>query len=365
VNTVPLTAGATTCSFNVTVVSPAVFTLGGAPGACATPTIAGTYVVSIPLNGTNTVTLNVNVTTAGAYNVSTTAVGGMTFSGSGTLALGPQTITLTGSGTPNTGGANVVLITVGTTTCNFTITVSNGAAYTINCGSVVVNGTYQAGTPLGASNTITLPITVTTAGPYTISASINGMTFASTGTLTLASTTITLTGTGTPTAAGPFNLSVGTPACSIPITVSAAPTIDWKFNIGATVYQGQSSLPDITLDNTTLPPFSLFSYAGDNAASDAVFFDFLDLTGGINATETYNSSSVGLTNASDFYFTDGAGTIDLSADQSTSGATMIFKVTSHNTTTKTIIGTFSGTALDAISNTNKTITSGTFTAVYQ
>ena len=65
------------------------------------------------LGASNTVVLNVNITTAGSYNITTTAVNGMTFTWSGTLALGNQTITLTGSGTPTTAGANVIAVTAG------------------------------------------------------------------------------------------------------------------------------------------------------------------------------------------------------------------------------------------------------------
>jgi hypothetical protein len=43
---------------------------------------------------------------------------------------------------------------------------------------------------------------------------------------------------------------------------------------------------------------------------------------------------------------------------------MVFKVTSHNTTTKTIEGTFSGTCRNA-ANAIKTITTGTFKGTYQ
>ena len=83
------------------------------------------------------------------------------------------------------------------------------------------------------------------------------------------------------------------------------------------------------------------------------------------ANETYNSTSVGLTNIAAFYFIDGAGTIDLTADPGPPAVgNMVFRITSHNTVTKTIVGTFSGTAFDAISSTTKTITNGTFTLVY-
>lgn len=291
----------------------------------------------------------------------------MTFTGTGTLAIGAQTITLIGTAAsiPTTAGTNTIPVTVGTTTCSFTVTVGSPAVFTIDCPNVVVNGTYQTGVNLGASNTIVIPVTVTTAGPYNISASVNGMTFSGSGNLLLTTTSITLTGVATtsPTNTGTFNLSVGTPACSIPITCTAGPVIDWKFNIGTTVYQG--STDQVDFDNTSLPPFILLDYLGTNLATDEFSFSLIDLAGGMLANETYNSTSVGLTNIAAFYFIDGAGTIDLTADPGPPAVgNMVFKITSHNTVTKTIVGTFSGTAFDAISSTTKTITNGTFTLVY-
>jgi len=361
----------TICDIAVTVLpvgsGPAVFTLAGAPGSCTTPTVNGTYATGVALTPANTVVLNVNVTTAGTYNVTAGPVNGMTFTGTGTLAIGAQTITLIGTAAsiPTTAGTNTIPVTVGTTTCSFTVTVGSPAVFTIDCPNVVVNGTYQTGVNLGASNTIVIPVTVTTAGPYNISASVNGMTFSGSGNLLLTTTSITLTGVATtsPTNTGTFNLSVGTPACSIPITCTAGPVIDWKFNIGTTVYQG--STDQVDFDNTSLPPFILLDYLGTNLATDEFSFSLIDLAGGMLANETYNSTSVGLTNIAAFYFIDGAGTIDLTADPGPPAVgNMVFRITSHNTATKTIVGTFSGTAFDAISSTTKTITNGTFTLVY-
>jgi hypothetical protein len=101
---------------------------------------------------------------------------------------------------------------------------------------------------------------------------------------------------------------------------------------------------------------------GDNVAADDFNITLLDIAGGITTLDTYNSNSA-LANVGTFYFT-GSG-LDLEADPATMPAVnMVFKITSHNTATKTIIGTFSGTAHDITSNTIKTITNGTFKAVY-
>lgn len=368
--TIPVTAGSSTCSFVIPVLAPVTGTLGGAPGACTPVTPNGTYGQGIALTAANTIQIQITTTAGGSYNITTSTAAGISFSGTGSVpSAGTHNILLTGTGTPNASGTQNFTVTFGTSTCTFSIPIAGPAVYTIDCPNVTVNGTYQAGVPLGGANSITLPITVTTAGTYSISETVNGMIFANSGTLTLGTTSITLFGSGTPTTAvgSPFSLVIDppTPACSVPIPVTAAPSIEWKFNIGATVYQGQSDL--VALDNTS-PPFTLLAYSGSNAATDDFTFALIDLAGGITNSETYSTTSIGLTNAGAFYFVDGAGTLDLTAEPGLPPApavgNMTFTITSHNTVTKTITGTFSGTAFDSISNTNKTITSGTFTAVY-
>ncbi|MCX6319561.1 MAG: hypothetical protein NTW29_19950 [Bacteroidetes bacterium] len=360
--TIPVTVGASTCSFTISVLAPIAGTLGGGPGACTPVTINGTYTQGVALTAANTIQVQITTAAVGPYSVSTNSVAGISFSGTGTSNGATQTITLNGTGTPTASGPQNFTVSFGTSTCSFSLTIQGPAVYTIDCPNVIVNGTYQVGSALGAPHTIDIPITVTTAGTYNITGTINGMTFSGTGTLTLASTNITLQGSGTPGTAGTSNLSIGTPACIIPITVGAAPTIDWSFQIGATTYQGSTVPGGVTFDNTTFPPFTALDYLGDNVAAEDFNVGLIDIIGGINANETYTSNTALPVNIGTFYFTN--ATLDLTADPTTPTVTMSFRVTSHNTVTRTIIGTFSGTAVDAISSTNKTIANGTFTAVY-
>lgn len=361
--------GSSRCTFVVPVLGPGAGTLGTG-GACTPVTINGTYTNGVPLTASNNVVVQVNVTTAGIFSITTNTQAGFSFAFSGPLTTtGVQNVTLTAVGGPPSGTGNQnFTVTLGTSTCTFTVPMSGPAVYSINCPGVVVNGTYQAGTALTAANTIVLPITVTTAGTYNITASINGMTFSASGTLTLASTSITLNGSGTPaTATGsPFSLSVGTPACLIPITVTAAPVIDWSFQVGATTYSGATS-DVLGLDNTTFPPFTLVDYYGEYTGTPDLFNLTLgDPSGGVfTATETYNTNITTLANGAYFYF-DGLPGIELEATDpvTTPGVNIIVTITSHNTATKTIIGTFNGTAFDYVSSTIKTITNGTFRIVY-
>ncbi|MEP7165958.1 MAG: hypothetical protein ABI741_14745 [Ferruginibacter sp.] len=226
--------GTNGCSFSITTTNagpPAVFTLDGAPNACTAPTINGTYTAGTALGSSNTVQLAVTVTTAGSYNITSAIVNGFSFSGGGTLATGSQTITLTGNGTPaNTGPAVFTPVAGG---CSFTINVTTAggtSVYTLTgapnaCTAPVIAGTYTAGVPLGAGNTVTVTADVTTAGTYNISTNTaNGMTFTGSGTLVVGTAQpIVLTGSGTPTAANTSSFTIGTNGCSLPITAVAPP----------------------------------------------------------------------------------------------------------------------------------------------
>ncbi|HYM93295.1 MAG TPA: hypothetical protein VET23_04095, partial [Chitinophagaceae bacterium] len=96
--TIPITAGSSSCSFTIPVGTPAVGTLGGAPGSCTSATISGIYVISTALTSSNTVQVQVNVTTVGVYTISTNTVSGFGFSASGTFnTTGSQLVTLNGT----------------------------------------------------------------------------------------------------------------------------------------------------------------------------------------------------------------------------------------------------------------------------
>jgi hypothetical protein len=104
--------------------NPAVMTLLGSPNACMVSNTAGNYVVGVPLDISNTVTIGVNVTTMGTYNISTPVSNGIIFSGNAVVQAGATTITLTGSGTPAAAGPTNVVVTLGTSTCSFTVTIT-------------------------------------------------------------------------------------------------------------------------------------------------------------------------------------------------------------------------------------------------
>lgn len=84
------------------------------------------------------------------------------------------------------------------------------ATFTFNCSAVTVNGNYVQGKELTASNYLNIPVSVTKAGSYTITAtSGNGYNFSTTGVfLDAGSYTVQVQGQGTPTAVKTDNISI-------------------------------------------------------------------------------------------------------------------------------------------------------------
>lgn len=370
---IPVTVPGSSCSFNVTVVAaapPATYTIN-----CGAANVHGTYTVGTPLNAaTNTVDITVDVTLAGSYTITGTA-GGMTFAKSGTFAatgLG-QVVTLIGSsgaGGPTTVGTNAVTLTGGTASCSFNVTVvaaAGAGTFAVICGSENVNGTYTAGTALTASNTVTVNVNVTVPGTYSIATTpVDGITFSASGTFAATGVVIvTLTSTSTPAAEGTFTVTIpGTTPCTFSLTVDpAAPSFGtWSFKAGTTTYSG--TFFSVTLDNSTAP-FTILDAGGDNPATDQFSFGVLDMAGGILASEQYNCASA-LSNSGFVYFTAASGTT-YDANPSLTSNTMKITITSHNTTTKTIVGTFTGNAIingTGGGTTPIAITNGAFTVTY-
>lgn len=363
----------TVCDIQVDVLpagagGPAVFTLvnGSVPVNCASAVVNGTYVKDVAVNSSNSVDITVNVTTIGTYTITATG-GGLSFTKTAAFTgTGNQTIRLQATGTATTAGANVITFAAPFAACNFTVNVTAPAAFTIDCVGATVNGTYQIGTALTAANTIVLPITVTSAGAYSITTTINGMTFSGSGSVVLTptpTTSITLSGTGTPTGtAGTVAVPVafGASNCTCNVTVTGAPTVDWRFTEGTT-YQGGFDLGNFQI--ISVPPLTLTSYTfnGSNLAGQNITLIVADLAGGINNGETYATANTTSNNAAILVF-DLTGTL-YEANASIPGLTFTITVTSHVVATKTVTGTFAGTVKNGAGVT-KTITGGTFSGTY-
>lgn len=378
-NGTPLVAGihnfivtydSTECAVAVTTLpgQPAVFTLNGAPGTCTGFDVEGTYIAGMPLTGSNTVSVNVNVTAIGTYNISTPESNGMTFTGTGVFAgTGPQIIVLNGTGGPTATGTTNIPVTAGSSTCSFSINVVDASAFTVDCNSAVINGSYEEDVALTGANTVDIDVNVTTPGGYNITGTINGMTFSASGSFATAGVqNINLAGTGTPTDDGTFDVPLigGSPTCNFQVIVEPAGTIDWKFTEGTSTFQGQvtdATLVDTTITTPVTVTLTIFTFEGDNTSGDFIIFGLSDVAGGIQNNETYSTSATTLTNSAAFEYI--GATQSYKADPTLSGVTLTFTVTNHNTSTKTIEGTFAGIVRDT-GNNPKTITNGTFKGTY-
>lgn len=230
------------CTVSVSVIGAntgiAVYSLTGSPGLCSNAIVNGTYTEGVPLDITNTVTLMINVVDTGAYNITAASANGMVFTSAGIFTtLGVQSVTLNGSGTPQTSGTINVAATNIVTTCTLTIDVlpsgSTTAVYTLdvtgaNCSGATYSGTYTEAVPLTGSNVVIVNVTVTTIGTYSITTNtVNGMSFTGSGTFTVTGPQqpVVLVGSGTPTAAGIFNFTAiaGASTCTFSVTVDPTP----------------------------------------------------------------------------------------------------------------------------------------------
>jgi hypothetical protein len=352
----------TGCTFTIDVISAgpaAAYTYTGAPGNCTGPVVSGTYASGTNLGATNTIDLKVNVTVAGSYTVTTNTANGVSFSGSGTLATGAQTIRLTGQGKPAAAGP--FTFTPANNGCAFPITFAAPlppATFTFagapgNCTTPAISGTYTAGTALTAANTVTLTVNVTVAGAYSVTTnSANGVSFSGSGNLTVgANQTITLTSTNTPAAA--------TTSTYTPVDNNTATNIGCKFDIvyspststgttgiytakvGATTYNFAIN----NLDALYINPLITLSLYGEASTTsiDPSFEIILDNDPNNLIAGTYkNATFTNVVSTCEIVYSDPAGKIWYSSALTDN----TFTVALTSVTATTAVGTFSGTLYD-------------------
>ena len=173
-------------------------------GASTTPT--GTMMNDKLVNdGEVTQTLTANVGTIGTYKI-LTANNGITLTGAGTFsATGNNEVILTASGTPINAGTYTFTTNTDPAksfTRNFLSSTSNGTAVITGFTTGASVGNLYVNNLLGTVSQ-TIVATVTTAGTYSFTASLNGVTFNGSGTITgTGSQNIILQATGTPTTEG-------------------------------------------------------------------------------------------------------------------------------------------------------------------
>ena len=363
----PIASGTSNCSFDVTYTptpaggGAAVYSFAGA--GCTGFVLGGTYVSGVPMTATNTVTIPITVTTAGTYNITTTA-NGVTFSGSGMLTTATTTVMLTATGTPANSATAVNTnypLNSGTSTCSFTVPyaatpAAGPAVFSFNCGAVspVINGTYTVGVPMTASNSITIPITLTTAGTYNITvAAVNGVSFSSMGSLPAGANSVTLlaSGTGTATAAPFTNFTANAGASNCMFTIPFAPPAAMgtlTFISGVTIKT--FNFAQSAINSIAPSPFTGFivGVSGDatGAGSNLETFSFSIIKPTAFALGTYTVNTLPTNGVDmDVTYTNAAGT-DFTITSGTSAQTPGFTIIITQLTATRIVGTFSGTLKD-------------------
>jgi len=375
----------TVCELNVSVGAggggpggpAAVFTLRAATtgAACTGAAQSGAYNQGLATGSSNTVTVFADVTTAGTYTATTTLVNGVSFSGSGTLAIGTnQPIVLTANGgIPAAAGTFNYPLTAGTSTCSFNVIYGAAlpqATITPNCATVTVNGTYQAGTAMTSMNTILVPVTVTTPGTYLITtATQNGVSFSGSGVVTAGSTSIILTASATtPTAAGTFTYPLtinGSSSCSVSVTYTAAPppATDFFQATLSGVFTTFNNNAEATFFNAPVQDDLLVG--GDGVSPTDFGFDIdKSSSGGTVTTGTYDNTLAGQIGGGyilSVSYTDPSNAFWAPASVF-SGTPDPFTIQITTISGGRVKGTFSGTIRDnAGTGTNtKTVTGGTF-----
>lgn len=279
-----------------------------ATGNCLGAVISGTYMKDTAIKSSNYVDVSVKVDTIGTYVISSDTVNGYYFRATGAFsATGTQTVRLVGGGKPLAAGPNIFRVTYNGTVCDFNITVTappppagGSAVFSITCTGATPAGTYVAGTALTSSNTITLNVSVTTVGTWSVTTSpaVNGIIFSGTGTFAATGAqTITLTGTGTPTAAGTntFTVTGGSATCTFQCTTTVVASFDYFPRTNYSNWSYQFDNTDSLLTKVIQPTLAA------NGNTYNIFLSTYGTTPGFDSTATGQYASYYRKSGSDYF----------------------------------------------------------------
>ncbi|HVZ95999.1 MAG TPA: hypothetical protein VG847_03935 [Chitinophagaceae bacterium] len=241
------------------------------------------------------------------------------------------------------------------------------AAYTIgngdSCTGAVLSGQYVADTPLTASNTLTINVQVTTAGPYWITTNVsNGIFFSQIGTFAdTGRQTVVLNGSGTPIAEDTTLFTV-TPRSGdsssclfvVPVISNGPPhyylncLIDGTFiNFSGSAFATNSTLPGVS----GLPGLDISG--ADTIAGAVDNIDFGINSAGVIGKGAYYDSA---TPPAYFIYTDNSGSI-WKTDTSFHPA---FTISVDNLFRSGLQGTFSGMLRKENATDSMSVSNGTF-----
>jgi hypothetical protein len=227
--------------------------------SCSDITINGVYIVGNVVTEENYLTIKLDVLKVGAFNISASTGNGYSFHISGVASnIGTMTVNIPSQGTPNNVQTDELILSGVelTSGCVAEINVVDPVAnHSLNCLSATVNGLYQKGAELTSENTITLNVTATEAGSYSISTPVtSGVSFSASGNLVAGVQSVTLTGSGIPTVNDDFiitinsNATQGSTTCSVTIPV-VLPAMTYAVITGSGVWSWSTPERTRALDN--------------------------------------------------------------------------------------------------------------------
>jgi hypothetical protein len=230
---------------------------------------------------------------------------------------------------------------------------------TSTCTGATLAGTFTAGTPTTAANTVTLQVTVDSIGTWTVATStINGVSFSGSGTFTTTGAqTITLNATGTPINAGPYNFTPGAGNCAFTVTVAPAVvnvTGNFKAKIDGTQWVADRIAQGARMNG-------IINLTGLGIDRKVIAMTIMD-SGVHQYTLYYDNTSL---NVGAYTDSNSASSIAFSTNAgSTPGETGGFlNITSIDEANKKMSGTFGFKAKRLVDNTYRDITEGSFTNI--
>jgi hypothetical protein len=220
-------------------------TLKDSSGNCLFDSAYGTYYDGVALGDTNYVQVELNVKTTGNFAIYTDLENGFQFADSGFFSTtGLTVIKLKPIGRPILQNSTLFTISFDSSACMFSVNVKDStgtglgggtgtstSVYTLAgapnaCTNATLTGTYNAGTALNSTNSVSIPVNVTTIGTYSLSTTtVNGYKFSGSGSFTnTGAQNIILFGSGTPITAETDMQKpiIGTSACTFSVVVGAA-----------------------------------------------------------------------------------------------------------------------------------------------
>ncbi len=238
-------------------------------GNCDNIKIHGNYVVNTNVDISNYLELQLDFVKAGAYIVKSDTLNGYYFRAANFVSqTGISTIKLIATGKPLVSGLNKFKIKFDKSECEVTINVLNTppiptSIFKIDCSNIIVAGNYFATVPLTSANKVTLQITATYAGSYSITTStVNGVSFIVTGIFPVAGTySVDLvassinnpTATTSITSPAIYIILGGTNQCTFSINYAPAP-VAFSVNCALTTVTGiyTATVPLNTTNKITL-----------------------------------------------------------------------------------------------------------------